>query len=320
MKKKILVLFDTVDEGFEELTRRYEVVRPPKGKSFSDEDLEKMPHDFDVICSEFSIPMTPEKMGCYPQLKMVANYAVGYNNIDLEYARNHNIVVANTPQSVIIPTAEHTMALLLSCSRRIAEWDRSMRRKRSSEKSLRDSAMGTDLYGKTIGIIGFGNIGRAVARLAQAFGMKVLYNKRTRLEAEEEAQLMVQYASVATILKECEVISLHTPYNADSHHLIDEKALGEMKPNAILINAARGPVVDEQALVQALQENRIYAAGLDVYEHSDNPLDPLYDLEQVTLTPHVGTQTYESRVRMVREMCDNIIGFLEGDRPISRVV
>lgn len=317
--KKILVLFDTVDEGFEDLCSHYEVVRPPQGRAFTEEELEQMPHDFDVLCSEFSIPMTAEKMSRYPQLKMVANYAVGYNNIDLDYARTHGIAVTNTPQSVIVPTAEHTMALLLSCSRRVAEWDRSMRKKRSSEKSLRESAMGTDLYGKTMGIIGFGNIGRAVAVRAQAFGMKILYYKRNRLSEAEEKALQVTYAPLDTIIRESDVLSLHTPYNQDSHHLIDAEAIAQMKPKAILLNAARGPVVDEAALVKALEEKRIYGAGLDVYEHNDNPLDRLYDLENVSLTPHIGTQTYESRVNMVREMGNNIIGFFEQDRPISRV-
>ncbi len=317
--KKILIAFDTVEEGFEELIDRFDVTRPSMGRNFTREELQQMEHDYDVLATEFSIPVDKELIDMYPNLKLISNYAVGYNNIDIAYAQSKGIVVTNTPKSVINPTAEHTMALLLSCSRQVAEWDRTMRRRRSSEKSLRNSGMGTDLYGKTVGIIGYGNIGKAVGKLCQAFGMRVVYNNRHRLPEALENALGATYASVEDLLRCSDVVSLHTPYNPQSHHLIDAQALSIMKPKAILINAARGPVVDEAALVQALKDGRLAAAGLDVYENNDNPLSELYDMDNVVMTPHIGTQTYESRVNMARELSDNIIGFFEEDRPISRV-
>lgn len=318
-KKRILIVFDTVQEGFEELYERYEVVRPKPGKSFTQEELEVLGGDFDVIATEFSIPVGKDYIDRYPHLKMIANYAVGYNNIDIRYAHSKGIAVSNTPKSVVMPTAELTLALLLSCTRRVAEWDRTMRRNRSSAKANLGTGMGVDLCGKTVGIIGYGNIGKAAGRLYQAFGMKVLYYKRHRLSPEEEQQLGVTYAPLDEIYRQSDVISLHTPYNPDSHHLINAESISKMKPNAIIINVARGAVIDEAALVEALRTKRIVGAGLDVFEHNDNPLPELYDLENVSMTPHVGTQTYDSRVKMARELSDNIIGFLEGDRSVSLV-
>lgn len=323
MKRKVLIAFDTVQEGFEELCEKFDVVRPRPGQNFTQDELDALPHDFDVLAPVFSIPVDRAFIDRYPNLKLIANYAVGYNNIDVAYAQSKGIAVANTPRSVVVPTAEHTLALLLACSRRIAEWDRSMRATRSSRKSLRDSGMGIDLHGKTIGIIGYGNIGRAVARRCHAFGMQILYNKRTPLsacEAQQERELIgAEYASIEEILTRCDVISLHTPYNKDSHHLINAEAFRKMKPNTILLNAARGPVVNETALVNALTEGRLATAGLDVYEHDDNPLDALYSMDNVVMTPHVGTQTYESRVNMARELSNNVIGFFDKDRPVSLV-
>ena len=318
-KKRILIVFDTVQEGFEELYEHYEVVRPKPGKFFTQEELEALGGDFDVIATEFSIRVDKDYIDRYPHLKMIANYAVGYNNIDIRYAHSKGIAVSNTPKSVVMPTAELTLALLLSCTRRVAEWDRTMRLNRSSAKANLGSGMGVDLYGKTVGIIGYGNIGKAAGRLYQAFGMKVLYYKRHRLSTEEEQQLGVTYASLDDIYRQSDVISLHTPYNPESHHLINAESISKMKPTAIIINVARGAVVDEAALVEALQAKRIAGAGLDVFEHNDNPIPALYDLDNVSMTPHVGTQTYDSRVKMARELSDNIIGFLEGDRSVNLV-
>lgn len=318
-KKRILIVFDTVQEGFEELYARYEVVRPQPGKPFTQEELQGLGGDFDVIATEFSISVDKTYIDRYPHLKMIANYAVGYNNIDIEYAHSKGIAVSNTPKSVVMPTAELTLALLLSCARRVAEWDRTMRKNRSSAKANLGSGMGVDLFGKTVGIIGYGNIGRAAGRLYQAFGMKVLYYKRHRLSAQEEADLGVTYASLEDIYRHSDVISLHTPYNPESHHMINAETIASMKPGVIVINVARGAVIDEAALVEALKTGKIASAGLDVFEHNDNPLSELYDLENVSMTPHIGTQTYDSRVKMAQELSDNIIGFLEGDRPVSLV-
>lgn len=319
-KIKVLVSFDTVREGFEALTKFAEVTRKPAGESFTKEELLQIGSEYDVLASHFTFPIDREIIDAFPKLKLITNYGVGYNNIDIAYAHSKGIAVTNTPRAVIEPTAELTFGLLLSCSRKIGMWERHMRSTRSSRKSSSDSRyMATDLHGKRIGIIGFGNIGRAVGRMAQAFGMTVVYNKRHPLSTEEESLLGVSFSSVDDIFRSCDVVSLHTPYTPESHHLVCERTLSMMKPSAILINASRGAVVDEAALVKALQTGQIAAAGLDVFEHNDDPLPELYDMDQVTITPHVGTQTYDARVAMAREMCDYIIGFYLQDRPVSFV-
>lgn len=319
-KKRVLISFDTVRPGFEELSEWSDVTRKPAGESFTRDEMMEIGSQYDALATQFTFPVDRELIDSFPNIKLIANYGVGYNNIDVAYAHSKGITVTNTPRAVVQSTAELTMGLLLSCSRKIAMWDRHMRRTESSDKSLSDSSsMAMDLCGKTLGIIGYGNIGRAVGHMAQAFGMRVLYHKRHRLDPSIEQKLGVTYSDLDTLFPTSDVISLHTPYNADSHHLVNATRLVSMKPTAILINAARGAVIDEEALVKALQEGEIAAAGLDVFEHSDNPLPELYHMEQVTMTPHVGTQTYEARVAMARELCNCIIGYFEGDRPISVV-
>lgn len=317
---RVLVAFDTVDEGFEELMRECEVIRPPKGRDFSREELLDLLPNCEVLCAVFDIPVDSTLLARGAKLKLVANYAVGFNNIDIAYCQAHGIAVANAPQSVVAPTAELTMALLLSCSRRTAEQDRLMRAQQQDMPKGRLLRMGVDLWGKTVGILGYGNIGRAVGERCRAFGMRVVYHKRRRLSEAEENALGITYASKPELLQRADVVSLHTPLTPETHHYIGQEELALMKPNAILLNTARGPVVDEAALIAALQNGRIFAAGLDVFEHNDVPSPELYALPNVVMTPHVGSQTYEGRVATVVEMCDNVLGFIKGDRPVSRVV
>lgn len=317
-KEKVLFLFDPgFREGLEELYEKYDVqvVHLKSGDALPHEHQEAT-----VVVPAFTLPMTPELIDFFPKAKLIANYAVGFNNIDVAYAHSKGIAVANTPRSVVCPTAELAVALLLDVARRVSEWDRRLRRQRSSRKGGLMGGLATDLYGKTVGIIGFGNIGKCVGKiLHDGFGMKLLYNKRTPLSAEEEKSLGATFATKEEIFKTADVVSLHTPYTQESHHLVNASTLALMKPTAFLINVARGAVVDEAALVHALKEDRIAGAGLDVFEHDDKPLDELYDLENVVLTPHVGTQTTEGRVEMARELADNILGFLKNDRPVSLV-
>lgn len=317
---KILVAFDTVDEGFERLSSTHEVIRPPHGRDFSAKELQELIVDCDVLCSVFDIPVSAELMQAGKQLRLVANYAVGYNNIDIEYARNHGITVTNTPRSVVEPTAELAFALMMSTTRRVTELDRLIRTKGPELTLGRLGRLGIDLYGKTIGIVGYGNIGGAVARRALVFGMRVLYYKRTRLPNSIEIERGIEYAPLETLLRESDIVSLHTPYTASSHHQIGRAELELMKSSAILINTARGAIVDEAQLIKALEQGQIAAAGLDVFEHKDIPSQRLLELENVVMTPHVGTQTYDARVAMVHELIDNVLGFLSGSTTISRVV
>ncbi len=317
---KILVAFDTVQEGFESLEREHDLIRPPQGRDFTQDELAKLIVDADILCSVFDIPITAELMSKGQQLKLVANYAVGYNNIDIEYAKANGITVTNTPKAVVEPTAELAMSLLLACSRRTAELDRLVRQKDGSPRLSRIDRMGLDLYGKTVGIVGYGNIGSAVAKRCLAFGMNVLYYKRTPLAKEEEKRLGIEYAELEDLLQRSDVVSLHTPYSKASHHQINGKAINQMKDGAILINTARGSIVDEDALILALKSGKLFAAGLDVFEDNDVPRKELIDLDNVVMTPHVGTQTYDARRQMAEEVSANIQGFLSGRKDISRVV
>lgn len=317
---KILIAFDTLDEGFERLSPQHEVIRPPKGRDFTQEELRELIPTAEVLCSVFDIPVRAELLALGKQLRLVANYAVGYNNIDIAYCRQVGITVTNTPHTVVAPTAELAMALLLSCSRRTRELDAELRQKSGRTSLGRLGMLGYDLYGKTLGIVGYGNIGAAVAERCRAFGMKVLYYKRHRLSPELEASRGIEYASLEDLLCRADVVSLHTPYSPEAHHQIDAEALALMKPSAILINTARGSIVDEDALIKALESGQIAMAGLDVFEDADIPRPRLLSLPNVVMTPHVGTQTYDARVAMTHELIDNILGFLSGSPDISRVV
>lgn len=316
----ILIAFDTIDEGFERLSKEHRLIRPPRGRDFSQDELKALLPEAEVLCSVFDIPIGEDLLRHGSKLKLVANYAVGYNNIDINYCREQGIAVTNTPKAVVAPTAELAMALMLTCSRRTRELD-DLLRKTSGQADLgRLSMLGLDLYGKTLGIVGYGNIGAAVAERCRAFGMRVLYYKRHRLSSEIEQARGLTYASLEELLPQADVLSVHTPYSPETHHQIDAEALALMKPTAILINTARGSIIDEDALISALKSGSIAMAGLDVFEDADIPRPELLALPQVVLTPHVGTQTYDARVAMVHELADNVLGFLAGSPHISRVV
>ena len=213
------------------------------------------------------------------------------------------------------------MALLLSCSRRIVELDTMIRRSPGVKVAMgRTDRMGLPLAEKILGIVGYGNIGEAVAMRCRAFGIKVIYYKRHRLSPQEEEAKGITYASLDELLRTSDVVSLHTPYSPETHHLIGERELALMPAHAILINTARGAVVDEEALLRALQRGSIAAAGLDVFEHNDCPLAELSALPNVVMTPHVGTQTKDARLKMNHEMLENVARFLVGRTDISRVV
>lgn len=309
-----------LDEGFEELYEHAEVIKNPlNGKPFGIDQLKHFNKDATILTTEFSQNITPEVIDYFPNLKLISNYAVGFNNIDVAYANSKGITVTNTPKAVVQPTAELTIALLMSLTRRVAEWDRKMRAERTNNKKGIGDLMGVDLYGKKAGIIGYGNIGQAVGKVLKALGMEIYYNKRTRLSEHEEQELSATYATREEIFKTCDVICLHTPLTPETQHLINAETLEMMKESAILVNVARGAVADEAALVEALQTRKIAGAALDVFEDHDQPLSALYDLDNVVMTPHIGTQTRDARIAMAREQSNNILGFLLKDREISEV-
>jgi lactate dehydrogenase-like 2-hydroxyacid dehydrogenase len=316
---KILVTYDMFRDGYSELQRRYDVTFPD-GRYFSYDEVVEMIPGYDVLCSMFDFPVDKKLMDNAPNLKLIANYAVGYDNIDVAYAIEKGITVANTPDPVIAPTANLALGLMIDIARRVSECDRKLRREKNGMKIGILENMGAQLTGQTLGIFGMGRIGKALCKRANACGMNVIYHNRRQLDMAEETKLNVIYVSFDELLRQSDFLSLNAPSSAATYHIIDEKALDGMKPSSFLINTARGPLVDEHALVHALKGGIISGAALDVFEFGDYPLPELLELENVVLTPHIGTQTMYARYDMAHAVCNNVIGFIEGDRPVSRVI
>lgn len=247
------------------------------------------------------------------ELKMIANYAVGYNNIDIAACTQRGIPVSNTPGVLTETTADLAWALLMAAARRVVESDRYVR----SGKFIGWGPMmflGSDVYGKTLGIVGMGRVGQAVARRASCFNMKVLYYNRTRINREEEINLHVEYCDLQTLLQESDFVSLHVPLDDQTRHLIGEKELKMMKSTAYLINTARGPVVDEKALVRALRSNVLAGAGLDVYEDEPRLASGLSELDNTVLVPHIASASVDTRTRMAVMAAENLLAGLKGEK------
>jgi glyoxylate reductase len=253
-----------------------------------------------------------------PQLRCVANVAVGYDNVDLEAAAERGVVVTNTPEVLDDATADLTLALLLAATRRVAEGDRLVRSGREWSWGM-SFMLGSGLRGKLLGIVGLGGIGRRVAERARAFGMEIAYHSRHPAPPEVEATLGAERMPLERLLAEADVVSLHCPLTPETHHLIGAAELGAMKPTAVLVNAARGPVVDERALVEALRSGQIAAAGLDVYEHEPRVEPGLLELENVVLAPHLGSATVETRAAMAELAARNAISVLGGQGPLTPI-
>ena len=316
---KILVTYDMFREGFTELESKYDVTFP-EGRDFTYDEVYAMIPEYDVLCSMFDFPVNKELIDLAPNLKLIANYAVGYNNIDVAYALQKGLTVANTPDPVTAPTANLALGLMIDAARRVTECDRKLRTLRKAMKVGVLENLGVNITGKVLGIIGMGRIGKALAKRANACGMEVIYHNRRQLYIEEETRLNVTYVSKEELLERADFVSLNAPYTPETYHIIGAEELKRMKNSAILINTARGPLVDEAALVEALKSGEIRGAGLDVFEDGDYPMEELLEMDNVVLTPHIGTQTTETRILMARTVCNNVIGFLEGDRPVSRVL
>ena len=266
----------------------------------------------DVLVSTFDKPVTREMIMSAPHLQLVTNFGVGFNNIDLEACRERGIRVTNTPQPVIEPTAELAFALMHDVARRTAEFDRKLRQGHAEPFGVMNN-LSHSLYGKTLGIIGMGRIGQALARRAIASGMTIIYNNRRQLALEIEQQYKATYMSQAELLRTADFVSLNLPYTPEVKHLVGEKELKMMKPNAYLINTARGAHVDEKALVEALKNGEIAGAAMDVYEHEPQIHPELLTLDNVVLSPHTGTGTWEGRIAMCETVCDNILAWERKD-------
>lgn len=270
--------------------------------------------DKDALICLLTEKINDELLAAGPELKIVANVAVGFDNIDVPACTKRKIFASNTPGVLDETTADFAWTLLMAVARRVLEGDRLMRSGEWTGWNL-DQLCGADVWGKTLGLVGFGRIGRAVARRARGFGMRVLYSDAMRAPAEMERELHAEYASVDRVFMESDFISLHVPLLPETRGLVSTKHLGQMKPTAFLINTSRGPVVDEAALVAALEAGKIAGAALDVYEKEPQVHPGLVKRTDVVLAPHIASASVETRTKMAVMAVENVLAALEGRRP-----
>lgn len=311
-KVKILFGYSFNREGFAHLEDQFELIYPTESK-FTNEEIIKLLPGVQVLVPNFSAKsyVGKEVIDAGVDLKIICNYGVGYDNIDVQYAASKGIAVTNTPTAVLEPTAELAFAHILATARMVGYFNTKLHNKESVDWSLFGD-LGLPVYGTTLGIFGMGRIGQAVARRAVASGMKIIYHNRKRLDESIEEKYNAKYVDFETLLAESDFLSLNAPSTADTKHVIGVDELKKMKRTAILINTARGALVDEKALIEALKAKEIAGAGLDVYENEPKISPELLEMYNVVLTPHIGTKTMAYRLDMQREVAKNIINFFAG--------
>jgi glyoxylate reductase len=268
--------------------------------------------NYQALLTTLTDKVNDELLDAAPNLKIVTNFAVGYDNIDVSACTKRNVAASNTPGVLSEATADQALALILAVTRRVVE-GHTMIANNEWLGWAPTQLLGQDITGRTLGIIGMGRIGQEVAKRAKGFDMNVIYFNRSRDQDAEET-LGARYVDLATLLKESDVISIHCPYSKETHHLIDESELKQMKPNAILVNTARGPIVHEAALVKALKEKWLWGAGLDVFEFEPKVTEELKAMPNVTLAPHLGSATEGTRNAMITLAAEAIIAVLNNKR------
>lgn len=315
MKPSILVARAVFPEVIERLRQHFDVEDNQEDKVYSAGELASRLQGKDGMFSTLSERVDQALLASCPGLKAVCNMAVGYNNIDVDAASRAGVVVTNTPDVLNETTADFGWALLMAAARRITEAEQWLRDGKW-QKWRYDSFVGADLHGATLGIIGMGRIGQAIARRSTGFGMQVLYHNRSRLAPELEAQANhARYVSREELLRQADHVVLVLPYSPALHHTIGEAEIALMKPTAVLVNIARGGIVDDAALIRALRERRIAAAGLDVYENEPALNPDFLSLTNVVLTPHIASASVATRLAMANCAADNLIAALTGAVP-----
>lgn len=317
---KIFVTRPILEEGIELLKKEgYQVDINPEDRVLSKEELKKAIFGYDAVLCLLTDKIDREVLDAAgTNLKIVANYAVGYDNVDVAAAAERKVMVTNTPGVLTEAVAEHTFALLIAVAKHIAAADKFTREGNYKQWDPK-GFLGPELKEKILGILGLGRIGSRVAEIGnKGFGMKIAYYDVKR-NTEFEQQLGATFGSVVDVLKSSDFVSIHVPLLSETKHLIGKNELSMMKREAILINTSRGPVVDEIALVEALKNKVIAGAGLDVYENEPDLTPGLADLPNVVLTPHIASATYEARNAMSRLAAENIIAALKGQEPPNLV-
>ena len=298
------------------LTQRFRLTQAPETVPPSRDTILTGIRDADALICTLAERIDASMLSEASHLRVIANYAVGYNNIDLDAARVHDIIVTNTPDILTESTADLTWALLLATARRVVEGHSMVQHGAWMGWEPRQ-LLGTDVFGHILGIIGMGRIGQAVARRAAGFNMPVLYYTRTAKDFPDQPSW--KRVALDDVLTRADFLTLHVPFTPDTHHLIGPRELQLMRPTAYLINVARGPVIDEAALVETLREGRLAGAGLDVYEHEPTVHAGLLALHNVVTLPHLGSATHATRIRMGMVCLENVLAAMEGRPAPNRV-
>ncbi len=314
MKTRILITGNLPENVILPLKEKYEMEMNQEDRPMDRQELLLRVKDKQGLLPMLSDSINEEVLNCAPHLKMIANFGVGYNNIDVRLATARGIMVSNTPGVLTDATAELAFTLMLSVSRRLVEGDRMVREGRFKFWAPM-LFLGREVTGKTLGIIGMGKIGKAIAVRARAFDIRILYHNRKRINSKEEENMRVEYVDLKTLLKESDFVSLNVPLTEETKHLIGKNELSLMKSTAFLINTSRGQVIDEKALVEVLRARKIGGAGLDVYENEPSLTPGLTELDNVILLPHVGSGTLETRIKIGTLAVENLIAGLEGRTP-----
>lgn len=317
-KKKVFITYKIPEAGINLLRKNgFSVEVYSKENLITRQELIRNVKDADALISLLTDKIDREIIDKMERCRIIANYAVGFNNIDIDYARNKGIIVTNTPDVLTDSTADLTMTLVLACARRLNEGERIMRQKQF--KGWRpELLLGYELKDKIFGIIGMGRIGLAVARRAFAFGCRIIYYSNNK-KSEAEKLFNAKKVSLKTLMKSSDIISLHIPLKNKTKNLINSDYLNLMKKTAIFINTARGEVIDENHLISLLKKKKIFAAGFDVYKNEPDINPELVKLDNVVLLPHIGSATVEARSAMAELAAKNVIAVLTGKKPITPV-
>jgi len=314
MKPRILVTREVFDETIEFLEARFEVESNQADRLYARDELIAKLQGKNGVQTSSSDRIDAELLGKCPTIKAVCNTAVGYNNIDVEACTRHGVMVTNTPGVLTDSVADYSMGLIIATCRRMTEGEAYLRKGEWKGTFLKQM-LGQDVHGATLGIVGFGRIGQAIARRARGFDMKILYHSRTRAAAAAENESGALYVGKEELLRKADVVLLILPFTPETQHYIGARELALMKPSAVLVNMARGGIVDDAALIEALQKKTIWAAGLDVYENEPRFNPAFLELANVVLSPHIASASEPTRQAMAMTAAKNLVAALSGQTP-----
>ncbi|MFJ6922011.1 MAG: NAD(P)-dependent oxidoreductase [Lactobacillus gallinarum] len=318
-KAKILVLGGLRDDALTDLKEVCDITIGLVGHRPDDDRQWVLDHiaEYDGVIVAKMI-FDKQMIDAAKNLKIISTYGVGFDHVDTEYAKENEIVVSNCPESVLRPTAELALTMILASARRIRYYDHTLREGVFLNADEYDN-QGYSIEGKTLGILGMGRIGQQVARFAKALGMKVIYHNRHQLDEKIEAELDAKYVDFDELIKNADFLSLHAPATDETYHIINADVFKQMKDTAFLINVARGSLVDSDALISALKNDEIAGAALDVFENEPHPRQELVEMDNVIMTPHVGSATHVARFNLSKEAANNVLSFFKDGKAINQI-